>query len=218
MIATLHSMFNVFRRKNSIRILLFPVLGCCFSLSAGVITIDADPFADGTDISNSFLPVSLSAIGDYSGHDGKVYVVVSADLRASTLPSIFGNSWWLTPRDWGMGENEATFKASFPSGVNSIQIDVVGSDASDYGRIEAYSESDELLDFEETQRLGTAEIATIRVSSLSTDISYILAGGIGGDTVHLDNLRYTSIPEPSSLLLLIFCSYYLLLKQRRKIL
>ena len=68
--------------------LLSVVGGLLLSLSAGqagaMVTVDADAFAVGTDISNAFAGVTLSAVG--IGWNGPTGIIVAVDPLAHLEP------------------------------------------------------------------------------------------------------------------------------------
>jgi hypothetical protein len=201
-------------RTVGVLVLLYVMMmGVTRSARAEVI-VDPDAFTPRQDISNAYPGVTLSAVGDFSGHDGKVYS--QPNSNASTGSWSFGNSWGLTPSQWGSGWNEACFRADFDIPASWVAIDAISNDSRDYAQLLAYDDSDVLLGSYQTARLGTNQIDTMWVSSPGGDISYILAGGINGDTLWLDNMRYTLVPEPSSSLLILASALMVLHARARR--
>ncbi|MBN1765823.1 MAG: hypothetical protein JW860_11235 [Sedimentisphaerales bacterium] len=166
------------------------------------ITVDADGFGDDMDISDVFAGVTLSSVGDYPGLDGRVYA--HSDGLASTGVSVFANNLAFERQwnyDWGSG---FALRADFDYAADTVVIDLIGDNPADFdiGGLYAYDSDDVLLDSVVSGNLVYGEIFRAQISRLDFDIAYIIAGGAGAETVHLDNLAINVIPEPISFLLL----------------
>lgn len=185
----------------AVALLAIVLLGAVAYSEAAATVVDADAFPSGTDLSRAFPKVTLSAVGSFSGSDGKVYG--GATARASTPPNMFKNSWFLTPWGWGYDQrSQAVFYADLPPLTFWCSIDAIGSDGSDYARLDAYDALDNLIDSYETSKLSTDDVEMMSVYNSDAHIDYVMAGGFGGDTVWLDNLNYQAVPEPATLALL----------------
>jgi len=179
-----------------ISVILFAVSIC----QGAIIEIDADAFADGADISDSFAGVTLSAAGAYQGLDGRVYAL--ADALANTGDMVFGNSTAFS-NVWhaGMGDNFYLL-AQFAHPAQSVSIDIIGNDYStDTGVLRAFNGAGGLIDQDFSIKLGYADVYRATVDSEAFDIAYVVAGGIYGETVALDNLSAV-VPEPATAILL----------------
>ena len=180
--------------------------------AATTITADADGFGDGVNISTAFTGMTLSSVGGYSGLDGIVYAY--ADGLASTGANVFGNNLSFQ-RQWHFDQSDGfALRADFDELAKSVSIDIIGDDyGGDTGTLYAYDSVDALLVSVESGELGYGEVFTATISRASFDIAYIITGGTGGETVHLDNLTAT-VPEPATLLLLSLGGLVLVKKRR----
>jgi hypothetical protein len=135
---------------------------------------------------------------------------------ASTGVKVFGGHEW----QFGI----AVFRAEFLIPTDFASIDFVGLDD---GSVQAfaYDTNDVLIGnfFTHIDRAGQNETAAF--SRSTADIAYILASGILGETVGLDNLRYnsyyvaqpSSVPEPSALGFVFAAAVWMLFLKRRQI-
>lgn len=165
------------------------------SAQAALISVDADPFADGTILNNLFPEIVLSGVG--TDTDGNVYARTNA--LNSTVPKVFGNSSNFDPAWIPSGR---ALRVDFNMLTDLVSLDVIANDDSDVGSLQAFDSSDVLLDLVTTSTLMLGEVETLTIARGSSDIAYILATGFGGDNVHLDNLRYNLVPEPTSIALI----------------
>lgn len=162
--------------------------------SAGLVEPDAHPA--GTDISALYAGVTLSDEGFASANG--VFSVVG--LYPSTGSRVFGPDS-LTSGLWA--ELFYVLRADFDALVSNVAIDVIVNDPSDSGFLRAYNSSGTLIGEHITlDGLPTGTVTTAFVNRPAGDIAYIRASGTNGDTVLLDNLRFTPIPEPATLVLL----------------
>ena len=180
------------------------VLVMASSVSATIISADADGYSDDTDISTAFDGMTLSSVGGYPGLDGLVYAW--GDGLASTGVSVFANNSSFE-RQWSAHITDTqgfALRANFDQLANSVAIDIIGDDSSgDIGGLYAYNSAGVLLQWVESDVLGYDEVFTAQINRGSFDIAYIIAGGAVSteDTVHLDNLT-ANVPEPATLCLL----------------
>lgn len=168
------------------------------------VVVDPDAYPAGTDISNAFAGVSLSAVGSgWGGVTGpEVYAIDSASqplepFTASTGRLVFGHSGDF-PHLW-MDSGTIQLRADFAAGATDVQLDFIGNDDSDFGQLLAYDTGGTLVDSASTGQLTLNSVETLTVSG---DIAYVVAGGI--DTVSslgLDNMQFKYIPAPGALLL-----------------
>ena len=174
----------------------------CFTVSpvtAAVISIDADGYPNGTDISTAFAGITLSSVGGVTGLDGLVYAW--GDGLASTPTNVFANNLSYQ-RQWHAGITDRfALRADFTYPADSVTIDIIGDDQGDIGVLYAYDAADTLLGTVTSHQLEYGEVFTATINRVSFDIKYIIAGGAADNTVHLDNLT-ANVPEPASLVLL----------------
>ena len=173
---------------------------CC----AGIVSIDADSFANGANISNLFSGITLSSVGGYAGLDGKVYAF--EDGLSSTGDNVFGNNLSFQRQWFADLAGGFAFRADFANPADSVSIDIIGDDFSgtDIGVLYAYNSAGILLDTITTNPLSLGQVFNAQITRPSFDIAYVIAGGsnLTEDTVHLDNLRVNVVPEPATILLL----------------
>lgn len=178
---------------------------CTSMANAILITVDPDDFADGTDISNAYSGITLSAI------DGGFNVITTTSVfsvtstLASTGTRVFGHDG-IFNRTWAEGL-VGDLRIDFLQATDFVSIDIIANNGFDPGFLRAYDSSGTLLDFFETQGdLGSGTSETASISTGSANIAYVIASGLGGNDVTLDNLTYNSasVPEPTVLALLSF--------------
>lgn len=181
-------------------IIVIAVLSICIpTASALTVTVEPDDFADGIDISELLPGISLSAVGGYDNLDGSVYV--SPDGLASTGTNVFANNLSFE-RQWYLDDTRGfALRADFTSPADTVAIDIIGDDPDDIGTLTAYNAAGEIIETVTTAPLNTGQIFTAQINAGAFEIAYIIAGG-QGNTVHLDNLTVSLIPEPATLLLL----------------
>ena len=174
------------------------------STAMAAITVDPDAFAAGTDISNAFAGVSLSALGSgWGGVTGpEVYAIDSASqalepFNASTGRLVFGHSGNF-PHLW-MDPQTIQLRADFAAGATDVQLDFIGNNSSDFGQLLAYNAGGTLVDSAYTGQLTLSSVETLTVSG---DIAYVVGGGIDGlSSLGMDNLQFNPIPAPGAILL-----------------
>lgn len=177
---------------------------------AVLISVDADAYTPGTDISTVFDGVNLQTYYDNGSLVGKVYSRQAFDpVLASTGTNVFGHA--LTGIDaYGRPRNETwvfpqTFLViEFYEPADWVSFDIIGDnpDASgDKAAVDVYDAELNMIESAETPLLGYADVAQILITRDTFDISYVVASGAGG-AVYIDNVAANVIPEPATLLLL----------------
>lgn len=197
------------------RVLIFSLgfLSFSLSLSAGLVSIDADAFANGADMSNASAYATLSSVYGTSGLDGKVYA--HTDILVSTGDKVFANNLSLSAEWLNKSSGGYALRVDFLTPTDYVAIDFIGDGGLDYGTMDAYDSAGKWIDGD-MAFLGTVgQTYTAQVQRTDADIAYIIAGGMGAldSTVHLDHLVF-GIPEPVTCLLLSFG--FLLLKPGKK--
>ena len=176
---------------------------CTSMANAILITVDPDSFADGTDISNAFSGISLSAIDGGFNVLSTPSVFSQTSSLASTGTQVFGHDG-IFVETWAEGL-VADLRIDFAQATDFISLDIIANDGFDPGFLAAYDSADALLGSFTTQGdLGSGTPETATISSGSANIAYVIASGLGGNDVALDNLIYNSatVPEPAVLALL----------------
>ena len=118
---------------------------------------------------------------------------------------MFGHDGIFT-QTWAQGL-VADLRIDFIQATDFVSLDIIANNGSDPGFLESYDSTGTLLGSFTTQgNLGSGIPETATISSGSTNIAYIIASGLGGNDVALDNLIYNSatVPEPTVLALLSF--------------
>lgn len=166
-------------------------------------TIEPDHFAPGTDISTATAGVTLRTVSSNHG-DARVFAVTPLlPAWASTGALVFGHvdpfkEHWVTdtPSEFQYG----ALRADFGTPMTRVEIDVVGNDTfGDFGVLRAYDAADALLAGVQSALLGNGVSERLVIDGVG-DIAYVIAGGLGTDTVGLDRLHF--VPEPGNLCLL----------------
>src|SRR5262245_32436690 len=184
-------------------------LGGASSATASTITIDADAFAAGTNISNAFAGVTLSAVGGGFGAGPSVFAVnpsIQTDpFIGSTGALVFGTTsptFSYLVRDVGF----LALRIYFPIPISWIAIDYIRRSSTGVGRLDVFDLSDVLIGSYVTG--GSDPLPPVETLTLSfghVKLNYAIAsGGNSNSPAGWDNLRYSveSVPEPGTLLLL----------------
>ena len=181
-------------------------LALCTSFAHAIlITVDPDDFVNETDISNAFPGITLSAIDGGSNVITTSSVFSQTSLLASTGTQVFGHDGIFT-ETWANGL-VGDLRIDFMQATDYVSLDIIANNGFDPGFLQAYDSSGTLLDSFITQgNLGSGIPETAVISTASANIAYVIASGLNGNDVALDNLTYNSIaaPEPATLALLSF--------------
>ena len=190
--------------------LMRQVVGLALALSTSIshailITVDPDDFIDGANISNAYSGITLSAIDGGSNVIATSSVFSQTSLLASTGTQVFGHDG-IFVETWANGLL-GDLRIDFIQATDFVSIDIIANDGFDPGFLQAYNSAGTLLDSFTTQGgLGAGIPETAIISTASANISYVIASGVSGNDVALDNLTYNSatVPEPATLALLSF--------------
>jgi hypothetical protein len=190
------------------------------SVATAIYTVDPEAFAAGTDISNAFWGVTLSALGggDWNGGGPAILAVdptgedkpfnPPGDLAFGTDDKDFPHLFWGGPSSIN---NDHYFRADFNPGAFAEDVSLVfignATDVADpdYGVLEAYDAGGTLVDSAFTGALFKDDTETLTVADAG-GIAYILAFGANVDSVKdhslgLDSMEWTAIPAPGAILL-----------------
>ena len=190
--------------------LMRQLVGLTLALSTSIahailITVDPDDFTDGTDISNAYSGITLSAIDGGSNVILTPSIFSQSSSLASTGTQVFGHDGVFT-QTWANGL-VGDLRIDFIQATDFVSLDIIANNGFDPGFLQAYDSSGTLLDSFTTQGdLGSGTPETAIISTASANIAYVIASGLSGNDVALDNLTYNSatVPEPTVLALLSF--------------
>ena len=201
------------KKKKLITIcMMVSVILVSASVATAMNTVDPDAFSDGTDISNAFPNVTLSAIGD--GWDNPSGSILAQDPTIETSPFAPSTGDLAFGTDDGMYPHlfapkpKLRFRADFAVLATFVSLDFIGNDgpygSGDTGELYAYDSGGNQVGSDFTGLLFKDDVETLSLSDPS-GIAYILAYGNGGacnwDTVGIDNLQWEQIPAPGAILL-----------------
>jgi hypothetical protein len=182
------------------------------SVATALVTVDPDNRPpSGTNISNSFWNVTLSAIGGgWSGGGPGVLAIDPTgwplDFEPSTGDLAFGTDDGQNPHLF-WGKNKLHFRADFAVLATEVSLDFIGNGqmSTDVGELWAYDSGGVVVDFASTGELSKNEVETLTVSDAG-GIAYILAFGKQEgydywDSLGLDHMQWEPIPAPGAILL-----------------
>ena len=187
------------------RIALITIICAFVAAPASADLVDPDAFAVGTDISNAFAGVTLSSIG--AGFDGVIDSRIFAinpnggypePFSASTGSLVFGTSDNTFPHLFG-GWGGEQLRVDFSIGATLVSLDAIGNNGSDFGSLQAYDAGGTLVDSYSTGQLTLSSFEAMTVSG--SNIAYVIASGVGGDSLGFDNLDFNPVPVPGAFLL-----------------
>ena len=171
---------------------------------AGLITIDPDDFAAGSNVSNAWDGVSLSVEGLEIDSGNVSTSVFSVTGSASTGTQVFGNFFDEIVFTQGWAQVARALRVDFERPVNSVAIDIIGRNNS-IGEMLAYNAGGFLIGSYRTNPLLDLSLFETAFIDVKVPISYVLVGAVPGatsfPTVRLDNLVYKPLPEPGTLAL-----------------
>lgn len=185
---------------------------------AGLVGVEPDDFAAGTDISSAFTGVTLS-----TGAGGSVYSATAAEISgqrvASTGTRAFHFAATVTYGQWFEDNAARTFRADFAVPTDFVSLAFIGNNGFDVGNLRAYDAAGTLLETyfvngldDNGLQLGEVEVASITRGV--ADIAYITAGGSSSNELGLDGFEFNQIPVPGAAVLGVL-GLGLLASQRR---
>jgi hypothetical protein len=165
-----------------------------------VTSVDADAFAAGAVLTNAFPGVALSVVTGPNRPDGPYYVISATGFNdftqsnlATTGSRVFGNSPDAPPpaaKGWEL--DGRVLRADFAKPTDRVSIDLIADDMNS-GVVSAYNIDGGLLETV-TVRVLSGGAHTVTITRPTADIAYMTASGIFGETMILDNLRYSKQP------------------------
>jgi hypothetical protein len=164
--------------------------------------IDPDSAPAGTILNNYFTGVTLTALGD-PGVLSNSNVYSLTDTYATTGTRVFGDTSG-SPTYWGNG-SYSYLRADFLGGTTRVWLDFAANDSLDNNAfLQAFDSSNNLLAtdlYSATIPVGTY----VTLSVTNPGIAYIIASWDSSGRMNngvLDNLKYETVPEPITMLLL----------------
>ncbi len=199
------------------RIALLPVVLALLAtpFARAEIVVEPDSFAPGADLSNVVPGVTFSTVDSNHGVASVFAVAPALPSWASTGGLVFGHvdpfrEQWVTATT--LEFQYGALRADFSGGASRVEIDVVGNDTfGDVGVLRAYNAADALLAQVQSSNLGNG-VAERLVIDGAGPIAYVIAGGLGTDTVGLDNFAF--VPEPSTAGLLLLAGAVARMRRR----
>lgn len=165
--------------------------------------IEPDDYAPNAVINNVISEATLNAIG--TGSAG--FSVYARPVGQSSTGNLGFGACSFTGSGGGCSvpQSEWTSRSrqlriDFASPVTTVSIDAVSNNASDYGRLEIYDASNNLLGRYTTDALSSGQFETMTLSRPTADIAYAIAGGHMDSGIRLDNLQFgpasTAVTDP----------------------
>ena len=149
--------------------------------------VEPDDFTDSDSLNTQDPAVTLAPIGSDVGN---VPVVSRQSQYTSTGSRVFGNhSWSQGSVTTGWADSKRELRISFPEPVTYVSIDAVADTNGDYGRLEIYDASDQLLARYTTTALDQGQVETMALGRATAEISYAIASGHADTDVQLDRLQ-----------------------------
>ena len=156
-------------------------------------SLDPDAYSENAILNDVMAPsVTLSGVGVSVANEN--VTAYSAPYTSTGLRS-FASGW--NGGLWNTGDAE--LRVDFSSPVSSVSIDAISDDTSDFAVLRAYDVTGTLVGEFTTSDLGTGVSETMTITRSVNEISYVLAAGLNGQFVWLDNLNYSSINDGSNL-------------------
>ncbi|WP_133120631.1 hypothetical protein [Methylomonas sp. Kb3] len=193
---------------TSSKLITFVILcgfGFLSKAQSAVVTVNADDFTRG-EISNSFLP----GLFIYpAGNQGGQFAIVDKPGKNNHLNTDYVFGYIQNPNwGWGGGYDQTSIMLRFdflsPIDYFAVQF-ATGTGTSEFvGEIRAYDSSDRLLDDILSSIKGLSDTAWLTLYRDSKDVSYLLASGYGGTIASIDAFKYSPVPIPSSVFLIMF--------------
>jgi hypothetical protein len=178
---------------------------------AGPVFVEPNGFADGTDISNAFAGVTLSAVGTgatFSLQSSAVYArLTTTNARAGNTSDVvfgndgllFDNTQWFSP--------QRHLRVDFDSPTDFVSIDVWSNDNFGPARVRIYDTGGILLDtFTTLGNLGTGVVEVASFTRGTADIAYMTVASTPTSSLEsflLDSMVFNvvAIPLPGGALM-----------------
>jgi hypothetical protein len=166
-------------------------------LDSYTVTVDADGFPTGTELTNLFDRVTLSTASNpnpvFDANNVTSQLPNNPD-QATTGTSVFGSGGF---NFWTSGTG---LRGDFYRPVQSVSIDFIATTiTAQIGRLDVYDNNGNLLESVNTGGLVAPATATLTINRAQADIAYFIAipDAAGFPFNYFDNLRFT-LPEESA--------------------
>lgn len=147
--------------------------------------LEPDSYAALTSIASVVPGMQLTALGWNANG-----AVVSFTGESSTGTRSIGAFQSLQQRYTNAFKGDETMlRVDFTSPTSSVAIDAIGLNGADYGRLEAFDSSGNLLARTTSDLLESLQVQTLQITREQADISYVLVKGHLNTSVALDNLK-----------------------------
>ncbi|PKD42017.1 hypothetical protein CWO84_01015 [Methylomonas sp. Kb3] len=144
-----------------------------------------------------------------AGNQGGQFAIVDKPGKNNHLNTDYVFGYIQNPNwGWGGGYDQTSIMLRFdflsPIDYFAVQF-ATGTGTSEFvGEIRAYDSSDRLLDDILSSIKGLSDTAWLTLYRDSKDVSYLLASGYGGTIASIDAFKYSPVPIPSSVFLIMF--------------
>jgi len=152
--------------------------------------LEPDTLQNGVIASTAFAGATLRAIGmDADGTLG-----VTTDSRATTGTKVLIPYSPIT-RTFRAGwrDDDQNLRINLDSLQSTISVDVIGIDAINFGRLEVYSASGQLLERVTSSNLSAGRFETLSITRPTADVSYAIVKGHANTRIGIDNIRFGAV-------------------------
>lgn len=143
------------------------------------VTVEPDNYAPGTVLTNIVPGITLTSPGDGATVTSQTSSYVSTGTRVfahGTDTEWYSSYYWL--------------RADIAKGARTVSIDIVPNDSYDPGILQAYNSAGTLLQEVTCTAPALGSYTTLTITRATSDIAYIMAAGLSGDTAVLDRLTF----------------------------
>lgn len=157
--------------------------------------LEPDNLQNGVIAPTAFAGATLRAIGmDADGTLG-----VTTDTRATTGTKVL-IPYSPIARTFRAGwrDDDQNLRITLDRLQSTISVDVIGIDAVNFGRLEVYSASGQLLERITSASLTAGRSATLTITRPTEDISYAIVKGHAGTRIGIDNIRFGAIMQTTT--------------------
>ena len=152
--------------------------------------IEPDSLPLGVISPTGFLGATLSSIG----FDANGTIAVGTSTRATTGSKVFIPYSPITQSFLpGWRDDDQRLRINLTSLQSTVSVDVTGIDDVNFGRLEVYSSSGQLLERVTSPSLAAGSSRNLIITRPTADISYAIVKGHSGTRIGIDNIRFGSV-------------------------